>query len=165
MMDVTKVPWHSLDPSEVAGVLDVDASKGLSEAQVRERRARYGSNVFGELRGPGVRELFIAQFRSLIVALLLFHMFSSRSEHFLLRKTGRKPNPYLWIAFAVALALQLAGLYVPTLQLVLRTVPLLPSDWLFVLVAALAPAVLVEFSKLFWPIEYERNIWHRNCTR
>ncbi|MBI2953185.1 MAG: cation-transporting P-type ATPase [Chloroflexi bacterium] len=96
---------------------------------------------------------------------LLLHMFNSRSEHCLFRNNQRRRNPFIWIAFAVALSLQLAGLYAPPLQVVLRTVPLAQSDWAVVIAAALAPATIVEFSKLWWPVEYKkRSTWHRNCS-
>lgn len=97
---------------------------------------------------------------------LLFHMFNSRSEYFLLRNAQRRPNPYIWIAFAGAMSLQLAGIYAPPLQLVLRTVPLGLSEWAVVFAAAFIPAVIVELSKLVWPVEYrKRSTWHGNCTR
>ena len=70
-MNGTNVQWHSLDTYQVAQILDVDPSKGLSERQVRERQAKFGPNVFGELKGPSWQELFIAQFRSVVVLLLL----------------------------------------------------------------------------------------------
>lgn len=60
------VQWHSLDISQVSQLLGVDPSKGLDERQVRDRQARFGPNVFGELKGPSAIELFIAQFRSLV---------------------------------------------------------------------------------------------------
>ena len=92
-------------------------------------------------------------FATIALALLL-HMFNSRSEHFLFSNHRKEGNPYIWLAFAGALSLQLLGIYAPPLQVVLRTVPLGLAEWWLVIAAAVAPAVIVEMSKLLWPVEY-----------
>lgn len=47
------------------------------------------------------------------------------------------PNPWIWLAIAGALSLQLAAIYAPPLQRALHTVPLALTDWLLLLAVAL----------------------------
>jgi Ca2+-transporting ATPase len=77
----------------------------------------------------------------------VFHAFNARSE----RRSalhGLSANKWLWAATCVCVLLQLAAVYVPLLQRVLRTTALAPADWGVVLVCSLAPIMIVETSKL-----------------
>jgi Ca2+-transporting ATPase len=62
--------WHALAPLDVARELDVDATVGLSAAQARERRTRYGANALQRVMRRPAWRLLADQFASVIVALL-----------------------------------------------------------------------------------------------
>jgi Ca2+-transporting ATPase len=63
-------PWHALPPEEVLRRLEADAG-GLSAAQAAERLARHGPNALPERRRRSPLLLFLTQFRSPLVYLLL----------------------------------------------------------------------------------------------
>ncbi len=78
----------------------------------------------------------------------LFHVFNSRFETGSAFKQGMFSNRAIWAALGLTILLQLAAIYLPILQTVLKTVPPSPLEWLVVIVASLAPALLVELYKL-----------------
>ncbi len=63
--------WHALSPSAVLKLLTVDAEAGLSADEARRRLARVGPNAVGEYPDTPLWRLVLAQFRSLVVLLLL----------------------------------------------------------------------------------------------
>ena len=63
--------WHALSPAEVAKLLSVNPDGGLSDTEARGRLARVGANVVGEHTETPLWRLALAQFRSLVVLLLL----------------------------------------------------------------------------------------------
>ena len=63
--------WHALSPSEVLKLLTVDPEAGLSADEARRRLARVGPNAVGEHPDTPLWRLVLAQFRSLVVLLLL----------------------------------------------------------------------------------------------
>jgi Ca2+-transporting ATPase len=63
--------WYTLSVEEVAGRLQTDADKGLSESEAARRRQEHGPNVLAESRGRPALAIFVHQFKSLIVGLLL----------------------------------------------------------------------------------------------
>ena len=63
--------WHALSPAEVAKLLSVNPDGGLSDTEARGRLARVGANVVGEHPETPLWRLALAQFRSLVVLLLL----------------------------------------------------------------------------------------------
>ena len=63
--------WHALSPAEVAKLLSVNPDEGLSDTEARGRLARVGANVVGEHTETPLWRLALAQFRSLVVLLLL----------------------------------------------------------------------------------------------
>jgi len=63
--------WHTLTVAEVAEELDTDPRRGLTEAEAARRLKRHGPNVLAETRGRSPLTIFAAQFRSLIVLLLV----------------------------------------------------------------------------------------------
>jgi Ca2+-transporting ATPase len=63
--------WHALSAEKVVRELAADASRGLSEAEAAARLAREGPNVLPAARGPGAWRILFAQFRSLIIWVLL----------------------------------------------------------------------------------------------
>ena len=63
-------PWHSLGPETVLGRVEADATRGLTAAQARARRARDGANVLPADAPRAQLALFAEQFESLPVAML-----------------------------------------------------------------------------------------------
>jgi P-type Ca2+ transporter type 2C len=63
--------WHALDVGHVSALLGTDAELGLTSAEARRRLARVGPNRVGEGRDEPLWRLALAQFRSLVVLLLL----------------------------------------------------------------------------------------------
>lgn len=69
-ISLPKQPW-SLSPQEVADALDVDPTRGLDEAAVSQRRAEFGRNRLREAERRSAWQIFLEQFRSLVVLLLV----------------------------------------------------------------------------------------------
>ncbi len=63
--------WHSLPPEEAARRLDTDPGKGLSAAEVEQRRAIYGLNRLTPRRRQSAFRRFMAQFHQPLVYILL----------------------------------------------------------------------------------------------
>jgi Ca2+-transporting ATPase len=63
--------WHTLPATEVAAGLGVDVGEGLSSSDVRERTERYGPNRLAEPPQRPRWKLFVDQFRSGIVLILV----------------------------------------------------------------------------------------------
>jgi Ca2+-transporting ATPase len=63
--------WHALPPPEVLKLLAVDPEAGLGTDEARRRLARVGPNSVGEHSDTPLWRLILAQFRSLVVLLLL----------------------------------------------------------------------------------------------
>ena len=63
--------WHALSPAEVLKLLTVDPDAGLGADEARRRLARVGPNAVGEHPDTPLWRLALAQFRSLVVLLLL----------------------------------------------------------------------------------------------
>ena len=82
-----------------------------------------------------------------IVGVQLGHVFNCRSRT---RSAfeGLLRNPFLWIAVAIVITLQLMAVYITPLARVLNTTRLTSSDWLMAAAAVIAPIILVEVTKL-----------------
>ena len=65
------VAWHALTAAESAEKLQSDLARGLTEAEAARRLARAGPNRLEGLHGRSAWAIFFAQFRSLIVLLLV----------------------------------------------------------------------------------------------
>ncbi|MDK2745064.1 MAG: cation-translocating P-type ATPase [Nitrospira sp. BO4] len=63
--------WHLLAVSEVARLLGVNPEEGLSSDAVVQRAAEYGPNELPEASPPSLVKLFLSQFTSLIVWVLV----------------------------------------------------------------------------------------------
>jgi len=61
---------HALDTATVARLLEVDPSQGLNTSEADERRKRFGANALQTIRPRPAWRVLLAQFASLIVALL-----------------------------------------------------------------------------------------------
>ena len=94
--------------------------------------------------GSGAHSRTVALFA--IIGVQLGHMFNCRSRT---RSTlnGLFRNPFIWIAAATVIALQLLAAYLPPLALVLGTMPPIAFDWLVIGLCSLAPIIIVEIVK------------------
>jgi Ca2+-transporting ATPase len=63
--------WHALDAAAVASQFGTNPSSGLTTAEVRQRRIRYGPNALQEVRPRPAWQLLIDQFTSIVIALLV----------------------------------------------------------------------------------------------
>lgn len=64
--------WHNLDLSKVVKKLDSDIDKGLSAKEVEVRRKKYGPNKLPEEKPLSGIRLFLEQFQSPLIYILLF---------------------------------------------------------------------------------------------
>jgi Ca2+-transporting ATPase len=78
----------------------------------------------------------------------LFHVFNSRFESRSALTQGLFTNRAIWAAIGLTLILQLAAVYLPFLQMILKTVPPSSMEWMVVLVASLLPALSIELYKM-----------------
>jgi Ca2+-transporting ATPase len=65
------ISWYALDPQDVVTELHSDTLRGLTAADVTERRARYGSNVFAEAKKEPQWRAFVRQYRDPMQIVLL----------------------------------------------------------------------------------------------
>ena len=63
-------PWHALDASEVARLLQTDIGSGLTATEASARLAQYGANTLGTARTRSPLRILLHQFRSVLVLLL-----------------------------------------------------------------------------------------------
>lgn len=68
-----EAPWAA-DSGEVARALAVDPAQGLSAAEARRRRLRFGPNTLAEQPRRSLPAILFAQFRSIVVFLLVAAM-------------------------------------------------------------------------------------------
>jgi P-type Ca2+ transporter type 2C len=67
----TQPKWYTLSPEETAKQLQVDMSKGLSAAEVKQRQEKYGPNqLAGKKKEPGW-QAFLRQYKDFMQLLLL----------------------------------------------------------------------------------------------
>lgn len=77
-----------------------------------------------------------------------FQAWNSRSERLSVFQLNPIGNPFLFYSMVAAVFAQLAVLYVPSLQLVFRTQPLTPNEWIHVGIASITILVIIEIDKL-----------------
>ncbi len=70
-MDIEQSTWHTLSIKDAAETLGTDWEQGLSEAQVRERQARFGPNELQERPGRSFWQMLIDQFNQFLVIILI----------------------------------------------------------------------------------------------
>lgn len=68
---IPELPWHTLSEADVIAKLQTDASQGLTQAEAKRRLLEYGANTLAAAHRRPVLSIFLAQFRSLIVVLLI----------------------------------------------------------------------------------------------
>jgi Ca2+-transporting ATPase len=69
MAQLPNQPW-TLSPQDTLEQLDVSAEEGLSESEVERRREKYGANRLQEAKKRSAWQIFIDQFKSLIIGIL-----------------------------------------------------------------------------------------------
>ena len=69
--DDSSVDWYSLPADEVCRRLGVDPAVGLTDAEVVERRARYGSNRLAEAPPEPAWKAFLRQYKDLMQLVLV----------------------------------------------------------------------------------------------
>jgi P-type Ca2+ transporter type 2C len=119
--------------------------QGLLLAGVTLAAFAVGISWYGR-EGIGLRHAVTISFMTLALT-QVFHAFNARSQTDTVFNKRMFTNRWLWGAVAICVGLQLAAVYVPFLQTVLRTVPLSLSDWGLVLSFSLLPIVVVEAVK------------------
>jgi P-type Ca2+ transporter type 2C len=120
--------------------------QGLLLAGVTLAAFALGMAWYGR-EGAGLRHAVTIAFMTLALA-QVFHAFNARSQMDTIFNERLFTNKWLWGAVVLCVFLQLAAVYVPFLQTVLRTVPLNLPDWGMVLGFSLLPVVVVELVKL-----------------
>jgi Ca2+-transporting ATPase len=84
----------------------------------------------------------------------LVRAFTARSEYYPLIKTGVFGNKFMNIAVVSSLALIMAVVYVPFLNVIFDTLPLGWTQWIEIIPLLLVPSVAAEFTKfLFSPMK------------
>lgn len=78
----------------------------------------------------------------------LFYVFSTRSLQTPIWRVGLLTNPWLVWGVGLGFFVQLAALYVPFLQKILKTQPLAGSDWGVVILASLVVMLVIEGAKM-----------------
>ncbi|MEA5507793.1 cation-transporting P-type ATPase [Halotia wernerae UHCC 0503] len=69
MAELPKKPW-TLASEDILQNLDVELNQGLTESAVEHRRQQYGENRLEETKGRSIWQIFIEQFKSLIIGIL-----------------------------------------------------------------------------------------------
>lgn len=77
----------------------------------------------------------------------LLYVFSSRSLHRPIWKSGIFSNPWLIIAVIVGFIVQTSAIYLPFFQRIFQTMPLKAADWLVIFSAGLAVIAIIEVVK------------------
>jgi P-type Ca2+ transporter type 2C len=83
-----------------------------------------------------------------VVGVQIGHLFNCRSQT---RSafSGFFSNPYIFVATAIVIGLQLLAIYFPPLARVLDTVPPVNSDYLVIVISIIIPILIVEITKFF----------------
>jgi P-type Ca2+ transporter type 2C len=136
-------PQERLLNRSFAGLI---AWQGLLLASVTLAAFAVGMIWYGS-EGLGRRHAVTISFMTLALT-QTFHAFNARSQRDSALNSRLFTNRWLWGAIVMCVLLQVAAVYVPFLQRVLRTVPLNLRDWGVVLGFSLLPVVIVELVKL-----------------
>ena len=97
--------------------------------------------------GEGLRRATTMAFMTLALTQVL-HAFDARSQNRSIFTSRLFTNGWLWGAVSICLILQIAAVYLPLLQKVLRTVPPTTLEWGVIAGCSLLPVAVVELVKL-----------------
>jgi Ca2+-transporting ATPase len=82
-----------------------------------------------------------------IVAIEMFYLFVARSERVSVLRLGLFSNPYVWIGVPIVIILQLAFVYVPTLNFLFSSSPPPGHVWAHILLASFPVTLVVSLEK------------------
>lgn len=122
------------------------AWQGLLITSVTLLAFKVGLQWHGD-EGDGLRRATTMAFMTLALSQVL-HVFNARSQTNSMFNGRLFTNAWLWAAIAFCVALQVAAVYVPILQRVLRTVPPTLPEWGVIAVCSIFPIVVVEVVKI-----------------
>jgi len=105
-----------------------------------------GMHWYGD-KGDGLQRATTMAFMTLALT-QVFHAFNARSQKQSMFTRRLFTNGWLWAAVGLCIGLQLAAVYIPILQKVLRTVPPTMTEWGVIAGCSLLPVLVVEFIKL-----------------
>ncbi|GAH06400.1 unnamed protein product, partial [marine sediment metagenome] len=72
MTEIKQINAHSENIDKVVEAYGTSTERGLSETEAQSRLERYGKNELVKEKGKTALEIFIGQFKSFLVYLLLF---------------------------------------------------------------------------------------------
>ncbi len=70
-MDEASKPWHSISAEQALEALSSDVVNGLSSEVARRRIDTYGPNSVHQEKGPGAAQIFVGQFKNVLIIILL----------------------------------------------------------------------------------------------
>jgi Ca2+-transporting ATPase len=88
-----------------------------------------------------------------------FQAFSARSDEYTVFRLGFFRNRWLIVSILIAVALQLAVVYIPVMQTAFRTVPLGIDMWGIALLAGISLFIIETTRKLLFPRLFNLGKW------
>ena len=68
---MAEIFWHNLSIEEIAKLQRTNLKEGLSEEEVQSRQREFGKNKLPEEKPPSKLSLFLAQFKSILIFILI----------------------------------------------------------------------------------------------
>ena len=107
-------------------------------------------------------EYEISHIRSIIFAALaidsIFYIFACKSLRKNIWQINIFSNRFLILAWIFAVMILIAGLYLPSLQTLLKTEPLNIFDWQLILILGFLNIALIEATKYYFIVRHQTNI-------
>ncbi len=113
--------------------------------------------VIGLWYGVGLLAARTMAFSTLVFS-QLFHVFDCKSEHRGIFEVGLLSNPFLVGAVLISTIMQLSVIYVPFLQAIFKTAPLVSWQWIVILVVAGGPSVIIGIVRLFRNTVFKKKV-------
>jgi Ca2+-transporting ATPase len=143
---MTKPPRDAKLPLMTRPFIVLIAWQGLLLAAVTLGAFVIGMRWYGT-EGDALKHATTIAFMVLALSQVL-HAFNARSRTRSTFTAGLFANGWLWGAVLICLLLQVAAVYVPLLQVTLRTVQPSARDWMLIAASAMTPVAVVEMVKL-----------------
>ena len=153
---MNRSPRDPKEPLLTRSFIGLIVWQGLLLAGVTLLAFGIGLHWYGT-EGESLRRATTMAFMTLALA-QVFHAFDARSQNRSIFTSRLFTNGWLWGAVAICLILQVAAVYLPLLQRVLRTVPPTPLEWAVIAGCSLLPVAVVELVKLMTRAEYSKSI-------
>ena len=106
--------------------------------------------LFSQYQGEGDLAKAWTISLTLLAVFQWLNAWNCRSEDKSIFQLNLLANKFLVGATAVVITLQIAALHLPTIQNVLRTVPLTPREWAVIIAIAFSIVVVEEIRKFFY---------------